>query len=386
MVIFMTKHYYHSFNVFRLCCIILIAVSSFSFPFAEFEIVRPIFLFANGALFAMYGFLVLRDDIDFSKRIRRALKAFLIMFSANFVLVALQMWILYKQPFIFITKRSIFEFFVLNWWQPELGSNIWLIQSLLYALIIFRICRRFKDWDWLVCIITFAISIVLGEGSGIINFSFLGYNYIPGNFFTRAIPYLLLGRMMWKYADYIKKIKIYYILTILFFGIGLCYCEVYVLEILNLFRYSGHLIGFILITFALCALAIRNRKFGSGNVLSSHYTKIYKVIYYIYSPLAVYLDLLSLFMAIIFNRPEIYNMMFSGIGLIATILPGMIVGIYYVTKDFISKKKGKFKNFKISSITKKLPRTGVGIYYDIKKFISKKSKKRKKRKVKRTKK
>ncbi|WP_139199771.1 hypothetical protein [Ruminococcus albus] len=53
--------------------------------------------------------------------------------------------------------------------------------------------------------------LLTGEFAGIIHFGILGYQYIPGNWLIRALPYLLLGKILREKSEMLFKIKNGYI-------------------------------------------------------------------------------------------------------------------------------------------------------------------------------
>ena len=108
----------------------------------------------------------------------------------------------YGKPFMYFNKRGIFYFVVLNFWGENICSTIWYVQSVLYTLIILWLLRRFKNLDWVLRILLFALSILIGELAEVINFSFLGNDYIPGNSLTRTLSYMLLGRLIYRFYDF----------------------------------------------------------------------------------------------------------------------------------------------------------------------------------------
>jgi hypothetical protein len=130
-----------------------------------------------------------------------------------------------------VGKRMIFNFVVLNLWPCPIGDNFWFIQAMLYAYIIIYIADKlnlFKLYKG-VLVVTFIAMLLLGEFAGVIHFNFLGYPYIPGNWLTRALPYILLGRLIREHKDFLLSWRkfVYWILFVV--GGGLVILELFVL-------------------------------------------------------------------------------------------------------------------------------------------------------------
>jgi len=280
------RKYRPSFDILRLICVALLVVIEFGLYFIpSYSIVQPFLYFSHGTLFTVYGYNVLRDGADLRKNIRHALKVFLIMLAVYGLLAIGNYWLMTGNPFAGFTKRNIFNFVVLNFWSTSIGSSIWFVQSTLYALIAFWILRKFKKYDWLLCLVLFLGSFLVGEFAGLIHFNFLGYSFIPGNFLTRTMPYMLLGRLIRVHYDEITE-KLWLPSSVLFiFGLILSVIEYYALYLTGYLVYSNHFIGFIPMAAILCIRCVQSPKGGQLQILGKCAPALYKRMYYIFNPL-----------------------------------------------------------------------------------------------------
>ena len=218
--------------------------------------------FAIPAFFVLSGYYVLDNKRDVRlERIVRKIKrtalcfAFVFLFYAaiNVVLI-----LLHLMKFTF-SKRMLFEFVVMNLWPFEIGSNIWFIQAMLYAYIIIFVLDKLKLLRYykIFLIILFLIMLLTGEFAAIIRFNNpLGYPYIPGNWLTRALPYILLGRLMREKKTSLMKIQFWKYLIAFVIGAVLVLAEIFGLVLLRSLSYEGHMIGYGIMAFAVCGLAI----------------------------------------------------------------------------------------------------------------------------------
>ena len=276
--------YFCSFDIVRVICILMLTLSTFGLPFRVLEYVRPFLSCASGILFTLYGFLVLRDGADLRKNIRHSVKVFIILFAVYGLITMGYLYVLYGRPFMYFNKHGIFNFVVLNFWGEDICNTIWYVQSVMYALIILWILRRFKKLDWLLCTVLFVFAVLIGELASVIGFRFIGNDYIPGNFLTRTIPYMLLGRLLYRYYDRIesgKKLAAELIVA----GIVMSVLEFFILLFFGKLGYTGHFIGFILIAAGVCLWAAGSPGSGRLSGFGRCAGKMYKGMYYVYNPL-----------------------------------------------------------------------------------------------------
>lgn len=226
--------------------------------------------FAAPAYFILSGYFVLIDDKELRlKKTERKMKRSIMCFGAMFVLYLIVNVIvcLISHISVTISRRTIFNFVVLNLWPLPIGSSIWFIQALVYAYIIIYIA------DWLdlmkyykvVMILCFIFMLLTGEFAGIIHFNIIGYRYIPGNWLTRALPYLLLGKFMREKSEWLfnisksKRKKWVYIVLIII-GALLSIGEIVLLARKGCLVYQGHMIGYGIMAAAACGLALSKPK------------------------------------------------------------------------------------------------------------------------------
>lgn len=219
--------------------------------------------FAAPAFFILSGYFVLVEDMEKrQKKTERKMKRSILFLAAMIVLNIIVNVIvcLIKNISVTISKRIIFNFVVLNLWPLPIGNSIWFIQSLVYAYIIIYIA------DWLglmkyykaVMIMTFVFMLFTGEFAGIIHFNILGYRFIPGNWLTRALPYLLLGKYLREKSEILFRINNWIYAILFVAGAGLSVGEIILLGKTGFLVYQGHLIGYGIMAVAVCGMALSN--------------------------------------------------------------------------------------------------------------------------------
>lgn len=323
----MNRKYYESVDFLKVLLLVLIIISSYTLVNTTGIPVLSILNFCVGTFYLLYGYFVLRDGEDLSERLKRAIRntaiAFVIAAVVYFALVCLLMLLTGGNVAELFTKKTIFEFFVLNAWAPTLGGNIWIIHAALYALIIFYFMNKWKllRYDMIIMIVLFIITILFGEGAGLIGFQVRGYNYIPGCFLTRAMPYMLLGRIIYKarFKREFRKIKNWMWAVIFFVGLALTIIEIYALMSAGRLIYLNHMIGFIPMAIAAVMFFLNlKRKF----IFGKYYADIGYAGFYLYSVVAqiIYLVIVRA----IDNVPTIVYALLGVFTLVITLALGIL--------------------------------------------------------------
>lgn len=219
------------------------------------------------AFFILSGYLVLREAHDREERILRCIKRTAITFGILMAAYIIINFFYYRaidaNMLSSISSKSIwFNFIVLNIWPFDIGGSIWYVQALLYAYIFIYILEKLNllRFDWIIAAICLIPTVLTGELSGVINFNLLGYSYIAGNFFTRAIPYVLIGCAMHRKGKLFFRIhRSAYAIGIVI-GAALSFFEIFLLNKLGVSGYYGHLLGMPIVAISVCMLAIKDRK------------------------------------------------------------------------------------------------------------------------------
>ena len=251
--------WFESVDRLRLILMLLGCINLFGFPFSCGDHVQTLMGFVAPACFLISGFLILAESEHRLARILRSVKRCALAFAllAAFYL-AVNVWYGAKtgeNPFAVLTSgRTWFEFLLLNVWPFPIGVSIWYVQALLYAELIAYFLDKFHLLDkiglWLAAAL-FLFSLASGEFADLLGFRPFGYAYLPGNFLTRALPYLLFGGILARYRELFFRVP-----PILFpigtaVGIGLTAAEYFLLDL----SYPGHLFGNLLIAPCFCMIA-----------------------------------------------------------------------------------------------------------------------------------
>lgn len=284
----------------RVILMFFMCIDLLGFPTAIGGYVQTICGFVPLAFFVLSGYLVLREDEDRSKRIVRAIKRCAIVFAILAVAYFAINYFYYRFLGVnifsaFASKRFWFNFVVLNVWQFDIGSAIWYVQALLYAYIIIYFLDKWKllRFDWLIAAVLIIFTVVTGELAGVFRWEFWGYNYIPGNFLTRAMPYVLLGAFFHrKVKSIVAAWRPLYIIGI-FVGIALTVGEIVLLGYLGVPGHYGHLIGMGVTAVSVCMLAFQDDipETGFEFILDMPRWSI-NCIYYLCQPMSVGIALL----------------------------------------------------------------------------------------------
>ena len=218
--------------------------------------------FAVPAFFVLSGYYVLDNNrhVRMEKLLRKIKRcalcfAFVFLF---YVAVNIPLLIL-SHTTVEISKRLIFEFVVLNLWPLPVGTNIWFIQSMLYAYIIIFLLDKLKFLKYykIILIVLIPIMLITGEFAGIIRFdNILGYPYISGNWLTRALPYILIGKLLREKKKTLMNVQLWKYIIVFVVGAGLSAIELLLMAWNEVLRYDGHMIGFGIMAVAVCGLAI----------------------------------------------------------------------------------------------------------------------------------
>jgi len=244
--------------------------------------------FAIPAFFILSGYYVLCDDREerMEKTVRKIKRTALCFGFVFLFYVALNIGLfILNHMTVAITKRVIFNFVVLNLWPLPIGDNIWFIQAMLYAYIIIFIADKLKLMRYykIVLIVLVLIMLLTGEFSGLIRFNILSYPYIPGNWLTRALPYILIGRLLREKKDSVMNVRFWKYLIAFMVGGGLVVLEILGLGWSGFLRYEGHMIGYGIMAVAVCGLAI-SIPIGSGNRIVHFDSAVSGLIYILMNP------------------------------------------------------------------------------------------------------
>ncbi len=334
------KKYYDSVDILKVVLMACMILSGYVISGEVGSYISYIVCFAGGAFFTLYGYFILydieNDDSRLRLSIRRLFLAFVICALVYFTLVALELGFEKKEIQDLFTKRFIFNFLVMNYWVPSIGFNIFYIHAALYAAVICYFANKLKlmRYSLPVMVILFLIATVFGEGAKLIHFNVLDYSFIPGTFLTRALPYMLLGRVL--HTDKSKllfsRLKGWVWVAVFTVGVMLCFLEIVGLTFYDKAVYLNHLVGFIPMTVAVCVLALRSKR----TYWFARYCKdIYRAMFYIYTIIGE-----TVYAIIVMAHQEVMWLI-SYLGFI-TLLLSLLAGVLYCGfKHIINRSSGR---------------------------------------------
>lgn len=296
-------------NMLRFWLMPFVCINSFGAPTEYGELVRILCGSATICFFILSGYLTVsrneRRDAKLSRAVRRTAKlaavmlvVFLLANTLYYGLMGVPIWsVLWSMA---KSKRVWFEFLVMNYWHLPVGENFWFVQSLLYAYIILYFLEKFDllRFDWLICPLCLAFTVLTGELAALWGFHFFGYNYIPGNFLTRALPYLLLGRILYRYVHFLSELRVPTAVFLLIIALGgvMTYGELIWLSSRGRLIYTGHMLGNGVLALGICVstlvlderAVVRNPK----TILAEHLRWCTTFIYASHQVLGIFLTLL----------------------------------------------------------------------------------------------
>ena len=272
----------------RLILMLFICIWAFGSP-EPTGILNSLSGFAIPAFFVLSGYYVLDTQKEVRmKKVLRKIKRTALCFAFIFlfyVAINVPVMILSNMTLAF-SKRMLFNFVVLNLWPLPIGDNIWFIQAMLYAYILIFVADKLKLLKFyrIALIILFIFMLLTGEFSGVIRFNVLGYPYIPGNWLTRALPYILLGKLLRDKKKQILNIQFWKYLIAFVVGGVLVVLETLILVWTGTIRYEAHMIGFGIMAVAVCGLAV-SIPLSTGNRIIHYDSAISGLIYVFMNPI-----------------------------------------------------------------------------------------------------
>ena len=318
----------------RLILMLFICFWAFGCPEPS-GIVASLSGFAIPAFFILSGYYVLdnKRNVRMEKIVRKIKRtalcfAFVFLF---YVAINVVVMLMYQMELIF-SLRLLFNFVVLNLWPLPVGDNIWFIQSMLYAYIIIFIADKLKLMRFYKIFIPILIIIMLltGELSGTLRFNILGYPYIPGNWLTRALPYILIGRLLREKKKSVMKVQFWKYLIAFVIGGVLVIAEIFGLAWFEFLRYDGHMFGYGIMAVAVCGLAI-SIPINRPNRIIHFDSAISGIIYVLMNPIHFVLG------ALLLEKYQNFVMLLGGLSaflisfILALILCGTLPGRVFFT-------------------------------------------------------
>lgn len=299
-------------------------------------IVNSLSGFAIPAFFILSGYYVLdtKREVRLEKILRKIKRSALCFAFVFLFYVAINVPVmLLNHMTLTFSKRMLFEFVVMNLWPLPIGDNIWFIQALLYAYIIIFVLDKLKLLKFyrILLVLLFIFMLLTGEFSGVIHFSNpLGYPYIPGNWLTRALPYILLGKLLRDMKKKLMETKFWKYLIAFVVGGALVVLEIMILTWTGNLRYTAHMIGFGIMAVAVCGLAI-SIPLGTANRVIHFDSAISGLIYILMNPIYY---AIAIFLGA--SNPDFVSLLggvvaFLASALIALIICGTLPGRVFFT-------------------------------------------------------
>ena len=297
----MKKQKYYSIELMRIIAAFTVVYMHFDMPGRVGRQLHAYACFSVPFFFMVSGYFVLGDmgmgREQLQQKILKNFKNILRIFLYAVIAYAFidVMWLLYQHKSVFeilLRKRTLFSFVFLNEWPFEICGPIWYLHALVYAYaILYFMCRKnLMKYDTVIMIVLLILNSVLGEFSRVFPVNILGYTVIKGNFFTRALPYLLVGRTVRKYEKYLLHISNKVLIFIMITSLLCVTAEYYILNNLGFLDYKGHFLGNGFFVLALFVFLLKNPNLGKGTALQKLGTEVSLAVYIIHKPVGFFIN------------------------------------------------------------------------------------------------
>ena len=125
--------------------------------------------------------------------------------------------------------------------------------------------------DKVFLILSLIFLLLSGELAGLKHIHALALHTIPENWFTRALPYILLGKLLREKEELLLRIAAWKYIVICVVGAALSVGETFLLGRMNLLFNDEHFIAYVITAVAVCGLAL-SKPLGSDSPLTAFLT------------------------------------------------------------------------------------------------------------------
>lgn len=273
----------YSIDAMRIISAFAVVVMHFNFGTSVGWVINAMLWYAVPFFLITSGYYIMGDELV-NEKLRKSLKKNLKLFlKVSILLLAINIeYNILKGTNINYNAEAIYKFVIFNEWPFVLGGPMWYLQSVIYAEVFFIIIEKTQLKKYYNIIMSFflVVNVCVGELSGILRLP-----CIKGNFFTRAIPYMLLGRCLRINAEKIKKIKDKYLLLLLVSSIIICYLEYVILKLCGELVYKGHFIGNGILAVILFELCMNHPTYMKNSIFNKFGKEYSLGIYLLHQPL-----------------------------------------------------------------------------------------------------
>lgn len=248
-----------------------VCILCFGFPTAYGGFISTLCGFAPLCFYILCGFFTLIDEEDVPEEIQEDIQRRLLLKgmkrSGTLFALLLAVYTLVNVSYFvlngagvseLLSKRILFNFFVLSAWPFSMGQSISFIQCLFYAYVILFVLQRlgllrFYKVLLLLCLV---LTLITGEFAGVLNFRFLGAPYLPPNVITCALPYMLIGKLIREKTEVLFRHSSAAWLSLILPGVLLAVLELTLLSRMGLLRTADHVVGFGVMAVGICCCAL----------------------------------------------------------------------------------------------------------------------------------
>lgn len=287
----------YTIDALRIIVAFFVVVIHFPFPGTVGKYLWINAYFAVPFFYLVAGyFLGTEDKEELERKIKKRAKHIFKLFvytAIVYVSINLLYYVIYKGTDIstyvssIFTTKSVMKFVLLNVWPFFIGGAIWFLQAMVYSYIIILglVKTKLIRYDLYIAILLLILNSLLGEFS-----TWLSLPLVMASTFTRALPYMLLGRVIRNNINKIRKVKTIELSILVLLSIILCLAEYYILNANGILGYTGHYQGNTILAVLLMIFAIQNKNCMKNTVLYNWGKKYSLAIYLIHQPLGLMLE------------------------------------------------------------------------------------------------
>lgn len=263
-----TKPYYCSADALKFFLMPFVCFACFGLPGQIGNYIANLSRFTAPTFFVLCGFFsAISDDVGSLRTGKTLLRTgarfvylAIILFLANIAFYTLGRGVSLKQLILaLLTKRTLFDFFVLCTWPFNMGKSLWFVQSLFYVRFGLWLMKKLHLLRFykLLMVLGFLAMLLTSEFASVVHFRFLGYDSFPANWLTCALPNMMLGRFVYEKREKLLSLPIWSFLITFALGTTLAFEEFTLLKYFGHLVQMGNTIGFCVMATSISCLFLR---------------------------------------------------------------------------------------------------------------------------------
>ena len=280
---------YNGLDVLRFICAVFVFFIHIKFPNSIQKYIEPIIRTAVPLFFMISGFFYqnLVESGNLKRQILKILKYLIYIYLIFFILAFLEKMIISNIFYIdldnMFTINSMLKFIIFNecpfFKIDYVSGHLWYMSAIIYTYIFVNIITRYNiknKYIFLLCVFILYLSLFINL--------FTYRTFLYRNWLMTGVPYFLIGILIWKNKDFIKKINFnnFIILFIVFLFLS---------EIEKFLFFKDNFIETYIFTFPFCIIIfiIFFKLNIKNNSILATFGKKYSFIIYIVHPWIIHI-------------------------------------------------------------------------------------------------